>query len=61
MMELSKRKSPRVKKMKGKDSLDFIKAMNFVNLASPIGTNGEKFLLHGCRFMNLSLKRSFWL
>ena len=61
MMELSKRKSPRFKKMKGKDCLDSIKETNFVNLASPIGANGEKFLLRGCRFRNLSLKRSFCL
>ena len=38
-----KKKKASVKKMESKYFFDFTKETNFVNLATPIGTNGEKF------------------
>ena len=42
-MDSSKNKKARVKKKERKYCLDFIKEINFINLTSQTGTNGEKF------------------
>lgn len=42
-MDSSKNKKASVKKKERKYCLDFIKEINFINLTSQTGTNGEKF------------------